>query len=90
MGLFLIERRRSGLQAFLWFGLLAGGLLAGASVTFRQEFRWLYAPYVVALLFWAYAAVRTPRRAMARVAFAALVASSVVNDAYLRSHRGNL
>jgi hypothetical protein len=37
----------------LW-GLLMCPLLLSASITIRQEFRWLYAPYIIFILFFAY------------------------------------
>jgi hypothetical protein len=36
------------------FSLLTGSLLLAASITIRQEFRWLYAPYVVFIVYLAY------------------------------------
>ncbi|MCA1825609.1 MAG: hypothetical protein ABR567_07200 [Myxococcales bacterium] len=90
VALFLGERRRPGALMVAWVGSLIAGLLLTASITFRQEFRWLYAPYVVALLFWSYAAVRTSRPALAGAACAVLAVASVINDAYLRSQRRNL
>ena len=77
-------------QVLLGWALLAGPLLLAASITFRQEHRWLYAPYVISLLVWAFA-VGELRPAWARPVLAGLlVVAGVGNDLYYRAHSGEL
>ena len=59
----VLRTRRRGIRVaearrFLLFVALFFPLLLGASITFRQEFRWLYAPFVVGLVYFAYLASR--------------------------------
>jgi hypothetical protein len=90
MALFIHRRWKTGLWMTAWFGLLIAGLLFSASVTIRQEARWLYAPYLVALLFWSYAAARGSRPVAAGIAFAALAIAGTSNDAFFRSRRDGI
>ncbi len=77
-------------RVLLGWVLLAGPLLLAASITFRQEHRWLYAPYVLLLLLWAFA-VGELRPPWARPVLAALlVVAGLGNDLYYRAHSGEL
>lgn len=74
----------------LGWALLAGPLLLAASITFRQEHRWLYAPYALTLLLWAFA-VGEFRPAWARPVLAGLLLiAGLGNDLYYRAHSGEL
>jgi hypothetical protein len=77
-------------RVLLGWALLAGPLLLAASITFRQEHRWLYAPYALSLLVWAFA-VGELRPAWARPMLAGLlVVAGLGNDLYYRAHSGEL
>ena len=74
------------LAAILYFPLLLS-----ASITFRQEFRWLYAPFTVLLISLAgmAGALRANQRAVNAVALA-LAAVSLYSTAYYRSFLSNV
>jgi len=92
LGLLLWFRRpsTSRRQALLGWALLTGPLILAASITIRQEFRWLYAPYLLTLLCWALA-VGQLRPGWARPALAGLlVVAGLSNDFFLRANSGDL
>ncbi len=81
-----VSRRR----VLLGWALLTGPLILAASITIRQEFRWLYAPYVLTLLCWAFALGHL-RPGWARAALTGLlVLTAVRNDFFFRANSGNL
>ena len=90
-GAFLVwairSRSRSSLRATIVGLTLFVTLLATASVTIRQEFRWLYGPEAVFLIGVATAAVRINRSmvAIAAFTFAASVAGALVYRPYVEN-----
>jgi hypothetical protein len=81
--------RRGALIAGGW-AVLTGSLVLAASVTIRQEFRWLFAPYMASLLFWGYAIESIRSRTAAALLAAAMFASTILNDRFYREARNNL
>lgn len=59
-------------------------LLLSASITFRQEYRWLYAPFVVLILGVAWLAGRLPERSPLVLLPLLVLAGSLAVDAYYR------
>lgn len=77
-------------RAWLLGASLIGPLLLSASITFRQEFRWLYAPYVVLVLGVTWALGRLPARSRLQVlATAAVLLAGLTVDGYYRRHVEN-
>jgi hypothetical protein len=54
------------LRGFVLWSVLFLSLLLAASITIRQEFRWLYAPFVVLIAYFCYQYARLPMRAALR------------------------
>ncbi|HVE47738.1 MAG TPA: hypothetical protein VNA57_13440 [Acidimicrobiales bacterium] len=79
------DRQRAA-RAWLLGGSLIGPLLLSASITFRQEFRWLYAPYIVLIIGVSWALGRVAPRSQVQVvlALAVLVAGLTVDVYYRR------
>jgi hypothetical protein len=77
-------------RAVLAWVLLAGPLILAASITFRQEHRWLYAPFAITLLFWAFAVGQLRPRWVGPVLAGLLVVAGLGNDFYYRAHSGEL
>jgi hypothetical protein len=80
--------------AFLKLGFYASAtavLLLSASITFRQEYRWLYDPYVVFLCWLALAVGQAARRApWSQSLMICLLALSISREIYLRQRLPNL
>lgn len=78
------------LRKYLLAASLFVPLLLSASITFRQEYRWLYAPFVVLVLGVSWMLGHVPRPGPVR-ALAALgvLAASVTVDGYYRRHVEN-
>jgi hypothetical protein len=75
----------------LLFAVLSLSLLATASVTIRQEYRWLHAPYAAFVLGVACLVGRTGHaRRAATVALSAALAAAVSIDVFYRRHLGNV
>lgn len=75
-------------DAFLRLGfylLTTAVLLLAASITFRQEYRWLYTPYLAFLSFLCFGAVQLglDRARWVRLVLACLLAFSLVREVYL-------
>ena len=79
------------LKVFVLWVLLTGSLLVVASITIRQEYRWLYAPWAASLVYFAYLYARLPWRKLVRyVALAVLVVAILGADVYYRAHEANV
>jgi hypothetical protein len=66
-------------------------LLASASVTFRQEYRWLYAPYTVVIFGIAYVSARiSPVKWLRYLLITCILLSAVVVDTYYHNYLGNI
>ncbi len=63
-------------------------LLLSASITFRQEFRWLYVPFCFLVVGLAWAVARLPRRGVAIVMGMIVLAASLTVDTYYRQYLG--
>lgn len=76
------------LRGFALFLVLFLSLLLAASVTIRQEYRWLYAPFVVALVYFCYLFARLPGRVQPKyVVLAVLCVCAVGADLYYRDNQ---
>ncbi len=84
-------QRRAEIKGFvLWLVLFLSVLLA-ASITIRQEYRWLYAPFVVCLVYFCYQFARLPGRAVLKyVSLAVLCLMAVTADSYFKHHEGSV
>lgn len=69
--------------------VLTGSLLLAASITVRQEFRWLMAPYVVVLIFIAYNFILLKNKIVRSALIIIFVILSFVNNCYYRSFMYN-
>jgi hypothetical protein len=79
------------LQRLLFFFSTTGVLLLSASITFRQEYRWLYSPYLVFLCLLASGVSRRARPGATSFALVTcLISLSVVREAYLVQRLPNL
>ena len=66
-------------------------LLASASITFRQEYRWLYAPYTVVIFGIAYLSARiSPVKWLRYLLITCILLSAVMVDTYYRSYLDNI
>ena len=85
------SRRRDEVKYFvLWF-VLTGALLLVASITIRQEYRWLYAPWVVCLVYFFYQYARLPWRRLVSVGVLVFICVCVVGmDSYYRRYEANV
>lgn len=82
--------RRAELKGLVLWVVLFLSLLLAASITIRQEYRWLYAPFVVCLVYFCYQLERLPARAVLRNGVVvALAVLAVGADSYYRQHEGN-
>jgi len=83
--IFRRSRRRAAVPTLAFYALTILVLLLAASVTFRQEFRWLYSAYIVFILLLA-EGVRLTRgfSAWPQFAIAALVMLSLAREIYLK------
>jgi hypothetical protein len=85
------KERRAELKGLVLWMVLLLSLLLGASITIRQEYRWLYAPFVVCLVYFCYQMARLPWRPLARYGvLVALVVMAVGADFYYKQHEGNV
>lgn len=83
-----VRARKIGV--FLWLTLFVP-LLLTACVSFRQEFRWLYAPYAISLLGLAATAGCFPnRRRAVSMSSACFVAGTLASAILYRAYIGNL
>jgi hypothetical protein len=83
--------RRAELKGFVLWVVLFLSLMLSASITIRQEYRWLYAPFVVCLVYFCYQVARLPMRAVVRnAAVIALAVLAVGADTYYRHHQGDV
>lgn len=87
---YLWTDRREAVRIGVGWVTLVGALVLGASVTVRQEFRWLFAPFLVSLVFWAWALERLRPRTLAYGLSFVLVGTGVFNDWLMRKDHGNL
>jgi hypothetical protein len=84
------ERLRELKVFVLWLALFVP-LLLMASITFRQEYRWLYAPFVVCLVYFCYQFSRLPGRAVLKYAVIAVLAVMAVGaDSYFKQHENSV
>jgi hypothetical protein len=85
------SERLGELKGFvLWLSLFVS-LLLMASITFRQEYRWLYAPFVVCLVYFCYQFSRLPGRAVVKYAAIAVLAVMAIGaDSYFKQHENNV
>lgn len=82
--------RRGATRAWLLGASLLGPLLLSASITFRQEFRWLYAPYTVLVVGVSWVLGRlAPRPRTQVLATLAVLVSGLTVDGYYRHHVEN-
>lgn len=82
--------RRGATRAWLLGASLLGPLLLSASITFRQEFRWLYAPYIVLVVGVSWVLGRlAPQPRMQVLATLAVLVSGLTVDGYYRRHVEN-
>lgn len=82
--------RRGAARVWILAISLFGPLLVSASITFRQEFRWLYAPYVVLIVGASWALGRiSPRSRTQVLATLAILISGLAVDGYYRRHVEN-
>jgi hypothetical protein len=90
--LFLLvkERRAESAVASVAAAVFLSALLLSASVTFRQEFRWLAAPFIVVLCWVAYSLSRLPLRWWASGIAYLLLVLSCLNDRVYFAHRNNM
>jgi len=83
--------RRRELQGFVLWIVLFVSLLLAASITIRQEYRWLYAPFVVMVVYFCYQYARLPMRAALRYGLLAIICIlAVTADGYYKSHEGSV
>ena len=84
------ERRDELKYLALWL-VLTASLLLVASITIRQEYRWLYAPWAVCLVYFCYQYARLPwRRATAVVVLVLLCLAMLGMDRDDRQHEANV
>lgn len=85
------EERRAELKGLALFVVLFLSLMLAASITIRQEYRWLYAPFVVCLVYFCHLLTTLPIRAALRNSvLLVLVALAVGADAYYKQHEGSV
>jgi hypothetical protein len=83
--------RRRELRGFVLWSVLFVSLLLAASITIRQEYRWLYAPFVVMLAYFCYQYARLPMRAVLRYgALAVICILAVSADGYYKVNESNV
>ena len=79
--------RRRELKGFALWLVLFLSLLLAASITFRQEYRWLYAPFVVLVAYFCYQYARLPMRAALRYGVLAIICIlAVTADSYYKAN----
>lgn len=82
--------RRGATRPWLLGASLLGPLLLSASITFRQEFRWLYAPYIVLVVGVSWVLGRlAPQPRIQVLATLAVLVSGLTVDGYYRRHVEN-
>jgi hypothetical protein len=85
------ETRKAAFVRLGFFVLATALLLLSASITFRQEYRWLYSPYLVFLCLLALAVRRAARLApWPHLLMTCLLVLSVSREIYLRRRLPNL
>jgi hypothetical protein len=85
------KRLTSHLQIQALFLVLFFSLLAVSSITIRQELRWLYAPFVVFLLFVSYLLAKIRVSTFVKYILVVLLISLFVrNDVYYKQYVGNI
>jgi hypothetical protein len=85
------RERRAELKGFILWAVLVLSLLFMASITIRQEYRWLYAPFVVCIVYFCYQYARLPWGRVVRYAVLVGLCVAVVGaDYYFRQHEGNV
>lgn len=85
------EARRAAYLRCTFLVLTTGVLLLSASITFRQEYRWLYSPYLVFLCLLALGVSRTARPGQWSPLLATcLIFLSVIRETYLERRIPNL
>jgi len=83
--------RRAELKWFVLWLVLVLSLLLVASITIRQEYRWLYAPFIACLVYFSYQYARLPwRPALRYVVLIALCVMVVAADHYYRDYETNV
>lgn len=85
------QERRTAFFRVAFFVSATGGLLLSASITFRQEYRWLYPAYIVFLCFLCLG-IRSAVRpgAWSQLLVIGLIFLSLSREAYLRQRLPNL
>ena len=79
------------LRGFVLWAVLFLSLLLVASITLRQEYRWLYAPFVVLLVYFCYQYARLPMRAALKYGLLVIVCVLAVGiDGYYKANEGGL
>jgi hypothetical protein len=70
---------------------LIGALLASASVTFRQEYRWLYPAYIIFFIFLSFISKRRDNHFPKGISILLwiFIILTIPREAYIRSHRDN-
>jgi hypothetical protein len=85
------SERRDEVKYFVLWLVLTGSLLLVASITIRQEYRWLYAPWAVCLVYFFYQYARLPWRRSVSVAVLVFLCVCIVGmDSYYRRYQGNV
>ena len=83
--------RRRQLRGFVLWSVLFLSLLLAASITIRQEFRWLYPPFVVLVTYFCYQYARLPMRTLLKYGLlAVLCLLAVTVDGYYKAHEDSV
>jgi hypothetical protein len=79
------------IKGLILWSVLFFALLLAASITIRQEYRWLYAPFAVCLLYFCYQFSCLDWRPVAKYAVLIVICALIVTvDVYYRAHEGNV
>jgi hypothetical protein len=85
-----VRRERIRVRKYVLGAALFLPILASASLTFRQEYRWLYAPFLILLLGASWALAQFRRKGYAAIVAIALVfGGSVAVDGYYHQYLSN-
>jgi hypothetical protein len=83
--------RMAQIKGFALFGVLFVSLVLAASITIRQEYRWLYGPFIVCLVYFCYQVAMLPARVrLKRAVLIVLALLAVGADFYYQQHEGNV
>jgi hypothetical protein len=85
------RERRSEAKGFALWLVLFLSLLLAASITIRQEYRWLYAPFVVCLTYFCYHLAKLQWRTFLKYGVLVLLCVlTVTADSYYKRHEGGV